>query len=289
MIEWYYLIIISAVLNALTLIIKKQLLRLEHALSFSASVTFITALLSLSLIPFVSFSISMYQLLLLFLYSFLLALTYWVSARLFRHGSLSTGSALYGILPIIVTVILAFLFLSENLGTVKYFAILVILLAAFIMVEQSNKKRDPWQKRYYDIAIVATTLLIGIANILLKYSFLQQIGIFTFIFFTGIFTPVIIIVLMLSKPTEYKKETITDMKKFIRPIILFSALTLAYRIFLYSAIASTDVSLAIPLSSAVIIIITVLSGGFFFGEHHMRRKLLFSAIMLVAAYFLVVA
>lgn len=286
MIEWYYLVIIAAILQAMVLIIEKMLLRSEHALSYSASVTLLIGLFSLLLIPFVNFSLNFFQLAFLFVYGTLLALSYWMTARLFRHGSLSTGSPAYNILPIIVVVVLAFIFLSENIGLEKYLAILVIICATFVMVGQSNRKRDLPQKKYYDYTIVVVALLIGIANAFLKYC-LTQINVLTFLLFTSLFTPLVVYLLMVNRPSEYKKETKVDTRKFILPLVAIAVLSLGYRIFLYSAIAVAPVSIAIPLSSAIIVMITVLSGGLFFGEHRIAQKVTLSVIMLVAAYFLI--
>ncbi len=286
MIEWYYLIIVSALLNAASLIVEKSLLRTEHALRFSMLLATIIGILSMLLIPFISQSVSPFALLLTMIYSALLAVSYWMTARLFRHGSLSTGSPLYNVLPIIVIVVGSFFFLGENIGAEKYLAILIILLATFIMVGQSNKKRDTQQRRYYDLTIAVVALLIGITNILLKYA-LFQINPITFILLTSIFTPFLVALLIVRRSTEYREKMVSDLRHFIKPLLLMGALVLGYRIFLYSAVAIAPISIAAPLSSAIIVVATVLPSGLLFGEHHIPRKVLFSMVMLIAAYFLV--
>ncbi|MCW6159997.1 MAG: EamA family transporter [Candidatus Micrarchaeales archaeon] len=286
MIEWYYLIIISALLNAAVFIVQKKLLRVEHALGFSASMAATIGLLSLLIIPFANFSLSIFQIFLVVVYSALLALSYWATAKLFRHGSLSTGSPAYNMLPIIVVVVLAFIFLGENIGAIKYTAIIAMLLASFVMIMQSNKKRDQIQKRSYIITVTVVVLLSGIIDVFLKYS-LTYVNIFTFMFFTSVIPPLIIMLLLLRRSIEYRREALSDSKRLILPLIVIGTLTLGYRIFLYSALAVAPVSLAIPLSSAIIVITTVFSGGIFFGEHHIARKTALSAIMLIASYFLV--
>ncbi len=288
MIVWYYLVIISAILNALALIVEKKLLRSEHALSFSISLSFAIGLLSLFLVPFADFSISPFQALLFLIYSVLLALSYWMTARLFRHGSLSTGSPIYNVLPIILVVVLAFLLLDENIGVTRYLAIAAILAATLIMVEESNKKRDTFGRKHYTATIVAVAVLLGIANTFLKYA-LTQANVFTFMLFTSVITPFMISLLAFGRPVEYKRQVLNDARKFIVPLALIGILTISYRVFLYSALSVAPVSIAIPLSSAIIVMITILSGGLLFGEHHISRKIALSAVILVAAYFLVAA
>lgn len=285
-IPWYYLIVISSVFNAGTLILEKRLLKAEHALTFSASISFSIGLLSFLLIPFTTFSLTPFALLLLLSYSVTLALGYWMSARLFRHGSLSTGAPQYNILPNIVVVALGFLLLGEVLLPSQYIAIVIMLAAAFFMIFESNKKRDIAGKSKYDHTITANAIIVGIGWILLKYT-LGFVSPITFIFFTSLFTPFIVWLLMLKRPLSYKQETRIDIQKFMMPIVLLAVITITYRVLLYNALTSTQVALAAPFNSALIVMITVLAGGLLFGEHHIPRKILLSAIMIVAAYFLI--
>ncbi len=286
-VPWYYLIAISAVFNAGTLILEKRLLRVEHALAFSASVAFSISLLSLFFIPFVTFSLTLFDLALILAYSIMLAVGYWVSARLFRHGSLSTGSPIYNIMPNIIVVFLGFVLLGEELTPTQYIAIAVMLATAFFMAFESNKKRDVEGKSKYNYTIVISAIIVGTTLVLLKYAlgFMSPI---TFIFFTNIFTPFIVWLMIFRRPAPYRKEAGMDIRKYIKLLVALAALTLTYRLLLYTAIVSSQISVAGPFNSALIVIITVLSGGIFFGEHHIPRKVALSMIMLIASYFLLV-
>ncbi len=286
MIEWYYLIVASSVFNAASLIIEKRLVRQEHALAFSMSFSFIIGLMSLLLIPFTTLSLTPLSALLTVAYSVTLALGYWMSARLFRHGSLSTGSPLYNILPVIIVVFLGFLLLGEALSITEYAAIAVMIFAAFFMVSASNKKRDKNDKEFYDQLVIINAIVVGIGWIILKYA-LEFTGSVTFIFFTSMITPMIVWLLLQKRTAIYKQQTRIDIEMYAKPIAIMAVVTLAYRIFLYTAVSATQVALAAPLNSTLVVMITVLFGGLLFGEHHIKRKIILSAIMLVAAYVLI--
>ena len=286
-VPWYYLIAISSVFNAGTLILEKRLLRAEHALAFSASVAFSIGLLSFLFIPFVTLSLTLFDLALMLAYSVMLGIGYWMSARLFRHGSLSTGSPLYNVLPNIIVVLLGFVLLAEELTAVQYIAIAVMLAAAFFMAFQSNRKRDVMGKSRYDYTIAVNAVIVGINWILLKYA-LGFVSPITFIFFTSMFTPFIVWLLVFRRPVPYRKETEMDIRKYIKLLVALAVLTLTYRVLLYTAVTSSQVSIAAPFNSTMIVMVTVLAGGVLFGEHHIPRKVALSAIMLIASYFLLV-
>ncbi len=285
MLTWYYFVIIGAVFNAFALVIEKLLLKTEHALAFSASYALMLAILSLVFIPFANFSLTLYQWGVLFIYSVTLALAYWMAARLFRHGSISSGAPLYNILPTVVTVVLAFIFLGETLSASRYGLIAIIVLTAFIILTLSNRHRDTKFVGHYNRVVILVALVVGINSAILKYA-LDNVNIYAFITVTSIMTAIILWAVGRERATN-KFNEFNEVKKLLAPLAAMAFLVTVYRLLLYNAVPSAPISLVIPLNSTMAVLLNVLSGGVFFGESHIRRKLLLSAVMLIAAYFLI--
>ena len=289
MIEWYYLVIISALLNGISQIIEKKLLKVEHSLAFSTTVTAGVALISLILIPFASVPANSAQWLSILAFSATLALSYWLAARLYRHGNISIAAPMYNVLPILFVVIGAFIFLSEVLTIGNYAAILVIVAAAYLMFSEVNKiKKSEHTIKMYKRLIFAATLITAANLIILKYALLS-INIYTLLIVTSILTAVFLFFEILGKSSAYREKMISAIRGNATTLIFMAVLTVSYRVLFYLAVSGAAISLATPLNSAIVLVLTVVPSGIMFGEKRLRQKILLSAIMLIAMYFLIAA
>ena len=287
MIDWYYLIIASAILNGIAQVVEKRMLKVEHALAFSLTTTVGVSLLSLLLIPFASFTITSVDWLLVFAFSSTLALSYWLAARMFRHGNISVAAPMYNSLPILFVVIGAFLFLGEQLSITAYVAVITITIATYLMFSEirRTKKSDKSAKRYNHLTLIAT-LITAVNAIILKYV-IGTIDVYTFLIITSIVTSLFLSFEILGKSMSYRATALTAIRGNVKSLVLMSFLTTSYRLLFYFAILTAPISLATPVNSAIVVVLTVLASAFLFKEKRIKQKALLSIVLLVSIYLLV--
>lgn len=283
--EWYYLVLISSVLMGVENVISKNSLKQEYATEFSAALTLLVALLSLIFIPFASFGLTMWQLLVLIIWSALNAYTFLLSARVFRHGELSVASPAFSSLPSLFTVLLAFFFLSEHLEAIQYAGIAGILAASYLLFFWVPKKSRPaFENKKYPYMILWYSFLFAITIVINKYV-LYAMNPFTFLILSSIFMSIFFAIFISVKYTGIT-EIIKAVKKYPVPLVSNAILTLGYRITYYIALVVVPVSLAQPLRNVVYVIITVFLGCLIFREEGLERKLALSLVILFFAYLL---
>ena len=286
MLAWYYLILASSVLNGLATLVEKRALKTHHATAFSAALTPLVALISLLFIPFANFGMSGWQLLLIVAWSALNAYTYLLAARVFRHGELSASSAAFGSLPTLVVVVLAFVFLSEQLSIVQYVGIIGMIVATYMLFfRESGRSGHYFESGRYKYMVLFAVLVSGTAAVFNKYvitginpyAFLIVSSISMSVFFTAFIS------------LRYKGigEIVRTFRSYRLPISLGAVFTAGYRLTFYLALILIPVSLAQPLGNTFYVIITVAIGGLMFREGDLARKFVLSAFLVFFAYLLV--
>ncbi len=287
MIEWYYLVLISAALMGFSSVLEKYMLKDEHASAYSASFSIIIALMALVFVPLADFNISPYAVALVFLISVVSTISYILTARVFKHGNISVSSPILSSLPQLLIVVFAFMFLSERLSFVQYMSIAVMIIAAYLLLFKANsRKKAAFEGKKYVYELVVVIALMAIGGVLLKYL----------LFYMNPYTYMVLVeAFMALDMTVYMqlhyggvKEIAHNMRKYRKPLLAIAVITMAYRITYYVAVSTTYVSLASPLRNTLSVVITVLLGGMLFKEGNIARKLALAAVMLAAVYFLIV-
>ena len=287
MIEWYYLVLISAALMGFSSVLEKYMLKDEHASAYSASFSIIIALMALVFVPLADFNISPYAVALVFLISVVSTISYILTARVYKHGNISVSSPILSSLPQLLIVVFAFMFLSERLSFVQYISIAVMIIAAYLLLFKANsRKKAAFEGKKYVYELVVVIALMAIGGVLLKYL----------LFYMNPYTYMVLVeAFMALDMTVYMqlhyggvKEIAHNMRKYRKPLLAIAVITMAYRITYYVAVSTTYVSLASPLRNTLSVVITVLLGGMLFKEGNIARKLALAAVMLAAVYFLIV-
>ncbi|MCL5433610.1 MAG: DMT family transporter [Candidatus Marsarchaeota archaeon] len=285
---WPYLAILAGFFSGIIALFEKKLLKIEHALAYTASITFIVTVFSFMLLPFANFNIIPLNWILLYAYSITLTISFWFTARLFRHGNISIASPIYKTLPILFVVIFAFLFLNESLTLIQYGFIIILAISAYLLINESKKIKESNNYKYnYRLLILLDTLAVSFGLIILKYL-LNYVNIASIIIIVNIFTSLNLMAIIVRRGSTYLSWFKNDIKIYINNIVLISTLTFFYRIIFYLTISSILISLAIPIANITTIIITVLIGGVIFKEKSLFKKVLLALIMIVSAYFLIV-
>ncbi len=286
MIAWYYLVLIGAVFYTIAILIEKGALAVEYASAYSSSVCLVAALISLLLLPFADFSMSLYYLALIFIYATFNAIVYLLTARVYKHSSITVSSPVLSSLPQFFVVILAFEFLGEQLSPLKYISIGVLLVAIYLIMFKSDRKhKHPFERRVYIYFLLVTTALSAVGAILLKYA-LYGVSPITYLI---LMQAVMSVEMLVYMHFHYGglRETVRNTRRFALPIFATAIFTVVYRLFYYFAVSGTFISLASPLLTALTVVLTVLAGALIFKEDDLKRRLLLSLVMIVAILFLV--
>ncbi|MGC8622714.1 MAG: EamA family transporter [Candidatus Micrarchaeia archaeon] len=287
MIAWYYLVIISSIFMGASTLLEKKTLKKEHAAAYSSALMIVVLPLTLLLLPLAKFNINFYELLIIYVISVLSTITYVLTARVFRHGNISIASPLFSSLPVVFTVLFAFLFLDEKLSTIQYVSVAALVVASYFMIfGTGNNVQKGYGKNKYVTILLFDTILMAIGAIFLKYLFILGVNVFGYFIIDEYFMAFNILALMILRYGGMN-EVIQNIKRYKLPIFSIAVLTIAYRVTNYLAISYAYVSLTSPLRNSINVLITVLIGGIMFGERNLKRKLLLSALIVVAAYTLI--
>lgn len=285
MLQWYYLALISSVLTGLAMILEKNMLKTDYASAYSASTSVLVALASLVFLPFLKLNIPLENWLLIYIISLLSTIAYLLTARTFRHGTISAASPLNATLPALFTVILAFVFLHEVLTIIQYVGIGITMLAAYLIMFPKAKRKD-FESGKYKQLIVMSALLTAISWLIFKYI-LSSAYVVTYVILYQIFIALNMAVYMSFKYGGVR-EIFANSKFYKVSLAAIVVLTIGYRLTYYAAVASAPVSLVSPLSNTIIVIMAVFSGSLIFKEGNMTSKVLLSALILLGAFLMII-
>lgn len=284
MLEWYYLALISSALLGTYSIVEKVALRKEHATAFTSTFSFVAAILSLPLLMFANFSMTPVQLALIFVNGIVIALTYLLAARIYRHGSISTASAAFSSLPSAFVVLLAFAMLGERLTLLQYLSIVVIVLVTYSLLFD-RRTASQFESNRYRTMVVTRSFLVAVQALLTKYL-LFSVNVYAFFVLSEIFVA-IDFAIYISIKYNGVGEILSVTRQYSLPIIAMAVLTLGYGLTYCLSLINVPVSLVTPVRNTVYAAVTVLAGGLLFREDDMKRKIALCAILLVFAYLLI--
>jgi drug/metabolite transporter (DMT)-like permease len=287
MLAWYYFVLISSVLMGISTIIEKNTLKNEHAAAYSAAFTIIILPLSLIFLPFANFHITLYEVAIIYAVSLISTSTYVLSARAYRHGNISITSPLLSSLPVMFTVLFAFLFIEERLSFIQYASIAVLIISSYFMVFDTGKNVQNGYKRGKYVAILLLdSVLMAAGTVIMKYLFDLNVNIFTYLILVEYFIALNMVLVMLFRYGGLG-EIAANIKRYKVPILAIAVLTTLYRVTYYLAAAPAAIGLVYTLRNSVYVLITVAIGGILFSEKKLAFKTILSAIIIVAAYALI--
>ena len=286
MLEWYYFALMSSLLLGIFTILEKFSLKEEHATAFASAFSFIAAILSLPLLLLSrNITFSVFQLVLVFANGVLMALTYLLAARVYKHGSVSVASAAFSSLPSVFVVLLALPLLGETLSYTQYVSIAVITVVIYSLLFD-HRKEHAFESNKYMAMILVRSFLVAAQAILTKYILSMGVDVFAFFVLSEIFVAFDFAVFISFKYGGIREIGAT-VRRYSLPITLMAVLTLGYGLTYCLSLMGADVSLVTPVRNTVYVVMTVLAGGLFFKEDEIERKLALSAVLLLFAYLLI--
>ncbi|MDE1855983.1 MAG: EamA family transporter, partial [Candidatus Micrarchaeota archaeon] len=240
-IDWYYLVALSAVLNATVSIIQKRALKREHATQYSLASSSLLAVASLAFLPFANLNITLLQLLLAISFGILGSVTLLIGTKVARHGNISSVTPLTNVLPVLFTAVLAYVFLSEQLSLLQGMCIIGIAAVTYVLLfrRSANPMKKDFDSGKYKSMLVANAIIGAIGGIIAKYL-LVDINVFTFLIITQITVPIF---LGLFNKVKYKgkKGPIETLSAYKGTFAVLIILIMALRILNYFALTVVPV------------------------------------------------
>ena len=288
MIEWYYLVIISAILSVMVSIIQKGALRVEHATQYSAASSLLVAISSLVFVPFASFNMTLPQLGLTIIFGVLSSITLLLGTKVMRHGNISSITPLSNVLPILFTIIFAYIFLAEQLTLLQGFSVIGIIVVTYFLLfrkRRNQQLRKDFDNNKYKTMLVATAFIGSVGGIIAKYL-LVSINVFSFLIINQL---VVALCLMIFSTVKYDgvRGIEWTIRRYRWTFVALVLLIIALRVIGYFALTVAPVNLANTLSNAVFVMLTVPIGGVLFKEGGLDRKIVLSSAILLFAYLLI--
>ena len=285
MISAFYLALSSSFIMSAATILEKKTLKQEHAAAYSASFSFVVALVSLALIFFAKFNIDIIELAIIYVISLISTTTYLLTARVLKHGNISIATPILSSLPMVFLVIISFLFLGEVLTPLQYLLIAILIVSGYLMIFGKDTGKKGFEKSKYAYMLIATCFLMAVGGVAMKYLFLRGVNLLEYFIIAMLFIS-LNYALFMSLKYGGVKEIFSNLRKYKLQIITIGGLTVSYRILYYLSVYLTFISLVAPIRNSVYVMITTLAGGFLFKETGLPRKIILAGIMLVCLYYL---
>ena len=291
MIPWYVFALISAFLSAASLIFRKEGLLKVHAMEFATSRTFVCALCSLVLLPFVITKYSLAEIGMIYLVALLATAGISYASKSIKHLEISIAVPLLNLMPAFL-VLWSFLFLSESLNLYHLLGIGLLIFGTYV-IEMNGKIhhflrpfKEMWKSKYFHYILFAVVFFSFSALldriVLLKYStplrFLALVWIFIAINF----------LVMHSLRYDGWKGVIHSFKKTKFLVVLAGVFAFLSALFYYQAATVAFIALVVPIKR-VSTLITTIVGGEMFHDHHLLHKIIACLVMVVGAVMVILA
>ena len=284
--QWYILIIISAILISFSEIIKKKILRHEHSTEFSTTYSLVITLLMVPFISYLDLNLPRFIIALLFVKSILLLVSSLLFMKAMRHNELSQIIPLKNLSPIFL-VILAFFLLNEHITTTKTLGAIIIMVSGYLLEKETLKKENVFKNKYF-IYVLLSMIFVSFAAVIDKFI-IKFTNIYTAIFIPFLLMSIYLLIIQFTMYNGFKD--IIHSLKFGKYWILISAITILlsdYTYFSSVAIQGTLISLIIPLRRVSTLFSTIL-GGALYHEKFFVDRVAVCIFMLMGVYLLVIA
>lgn len=284
--QWYILIIISAILISLSDILKKSILNKEHSAEFSTTHSIIITLLLTPFIYNLQLNMSNIVIVLLIIKSILLLASSLLFMKAIKHNQLSKIMPLKNLSPVFL-LILAFAILNEHISTQKLLGVFMILVSGYLLEKESLKKENILKNKYF-IYVILSMIFVSISALLDKYL-INYVNIYTLLYIPFLLMTIFMIIIQFTIYKGYH-----DIKHSVRYggyWLIISAIVILisdFTYFLAVAIPGTFISLIIPLRRLSTLFSTIL-GGAIFHDKFIVDRIVLCLFMLVGVYLLVTA
>lgn len=281
--QWYVLVLISALFLGISEIIKKRILSKEHTMEFLTTHFSIVFVLTFFFIHKVDFSIPFNELFIIFIKSAILFTALFTFMKTLKHEDISKVSPIKN-LSIVSVVLFAFLFFGETLSLHNYIGVTMILIGTYF-VETNPNLENPIKpikifKNKYSIYIFIYLIAIGL-SVMLDKQITKTVDLYTYLFFMILFITAICWIIQIIFYKGF--NDISNSFKTSYGLLIFAALfNLVSDVFYLKAVAipGTFIALIIPLKR-IQTLISSFFGGEIFHEKHLLIRITGTIIMIL--------
>src|SRR3989344_4108549 len=281
--QWYILVVISAILISFSDILKKSILNKEHSAEFSTTHSIIITLLLTPFIYNLQLNMSNIVIVLLIIKSILLLASSLLFMKAIKHNQLSQIMPLKNLSPVFL-LILAFALLNEHISTQKLLGVFMILVSGYLLEKESLKKENILKNIYFILSMI----FVSISALLDKYL-INYVNIYTLLYIPFLLMTIFMIIIQFTIYKGY--QDIKHSIKYGGYWLIISAIVILisdFTYFLAVAIPGTFISLIIPLRRLSTLFSTIL-GGAIFHDKFIVDRIVLCLFMLVGVYLLVTA
>ncbi|MCB2206442.1 EamA family transporter [bacterium] len=288
---WFSLAFLSAALSAGAAITQKKILFSRGALDFSVRLSQLTLLLTLPVLPFISFdAVQGTAVLLLFGKTLLGALAFLSVMQAIKTHELSEALPLMVLTPGLVA-LTAFLALGEALDVAQIAGMLLLLGGTYLLEMRAGSSplhpfRVFFSSRQY-FPIVAALLLFTTTSVLDRYLLTDlQMPILPMLLFQNLFLALhlsLIALIMRRSALPWRGD---DTQKDLLLILLVALCTLGYRFSQIAAVSLAPVALVLAVKR-LSVFLAAMTGGKLFRETDLGRKAVAILLLLAGAALIV--
>jgi len=286
--DWFSIAFLSAVFSASAAVLQKKVLLDLDAVEFSFVLSIFTFLISLLLIPKISFSnISITSLVVLYFKTILGALAFLNVMLAIKNMEISKALPLMTLTPALV-VILSFFILGETVTLLEFLGIILLLFGSYILeLKKNDRFVDPIKtvihSKFYKYILYAL-LLFSISSVIDKIIVIDlKLKPISFVLFQQLFLSINFTFLVLLTSKNPIKLIRKVSKVNLIWIILIAFCTIIYRYTQIEAVKIAPVALVLSVKRTSVFFAS-LFGGKLFVESNLLKKGIAISIMLIGAY-----
>ncbi|MFA6073262.1 MAG: DMT family transporter [Candidatus Woesearchaeota archaeon] len=287
--EWFFYAIIVAILASLLALMEKKELKREHAMQFSAALATICLIVAIPFFFFIDYSLLTWtHIWIIFFFSLIEALAFFFANKGVRHMEVSASAPFLVLIPV-VTAILAFFFLGENLTLFQILGIIIIVLGAYILeMKPHHGLLEPFKvigkSKYVKYIFLALVLFGGAA--LIDRILLFRLGMQpeAYLAFFNLFVALVFLIMIIIF-----HNGITDIKEGIIKggwwILVGAIVTVGARYAWSFAVSRENIALVSTVKRLSALLVVIL-GGELFREKNILRKVIATVIMMIGVMLL---
>ena len=291
MFPWYVFALIAAFFAAGALIFRKKGLVNVHAMEFATTRTFIAAICSLILLPFVISSYSLTEVGIIYVISLFSTSGILFFSKSIRHLEISTAVPLLNLMPVFL-VLWSFIFLSESVRGYQLLGIGMLILGTYVL-EMDNKFhhllrpfKEMWTSKYFHYVLFAVVFFSFSALlervVLIKYTTPLRLLALIWVFISINF------LIIHSIKYDGVKGVIHTLKKTKLYVVFAGIFAFLAALFYFQAVAVAFVALVVPVKRMSTLIATII-GGEIFHDKHLLHKIIACLIMVGGAVLVILA
>lgn len=284
--------ILTAVLTATQVIVQKKVLFKEHAMSFSATLAVVAAVIAMPFLFIVDYSkITLLAWIIMYSISIFGSIAFLLIAKAIRHMDVSSSSPLLVISPAF-TAIIAWIILGETLTLLQISGVALLIFGSYILeLKKHHDLLEPFRvfrrSKYIHYIVLALILyaicgtgdrfVLGTANLsVAPEAYMAIMHIFLAINY----------LFMISIFHDGFKEIKSGLKRNGWWVLLVAGLTFGYRYSQVFAIKDANIALVSSIKRSAALFTTIIGGRLFHEKNIFRKSI--ACLMIIGGILIII-